>query len=191
MKIGYARVSTDEQTLALQLDALEAAGCDPICRDVGLSGIARDRPGLAEALAAVGQGDTLVVWKLDRLGRSLPHLIEMITGLGAAGIGFRSLSEQIDTSSAGGRLVFHIMGALAEFERSLISERTKAGMQAARKRGKHVGRPRALTRQQIDHARLLIGQGTSQREIAELFGVSANTVGRALIALKKARLTKV
>jgi DNA invertase Pin-like site-specific DNA recombinase len=145
MKIGYARISTDEQTLSLQLDALQAADCENIFSDEGISGATRNRPGLSSALSAVNKGDILVVWKLDRLGRSLPHLLELITGLGEEGIGFQSLSEQIDTSSAGGRLVFHIMGALAEFERSLISERTKAGMKAARRRGIHVGRPQMLS----------------------------------------------
>lgn len=181
MKIGYARVSTDEQNLDLQRQALEAAGCDAVYEDQGVSGAAAERQGLAEALAKVGPGDVLVVWKLDRLGRSLAHLIHVIDGLGKAGAGFVSLSESIDTTTAGGRLIFHMMGALAEFERSLIGERTSAGMQAAKRRGKHVGRPRALTAHQIAHARTLIEAGQETRAgVAELFGVDVATLRRAL-----------
>jgi DNA invertase Pin-like site-specific DNA recombinase len=180
MKIGYARVSTEEQTLNLQTDALQAAGCETICSDEGISGATRNRPGLTDLLSQLKPGDTLVVWKLDRLGRSLPHLLELITGLGDRSIGFRSLSEQIDTSSAGGRLVFHIMGALAEFERSLISERTIAGMTAAKRRGIHVGRPRTLAGERIQHMKELLDQGRSKREVAVLLGVSPNTIGRAV-----------
>lgn len=181
MKIGYARVSTDEQNLDLQRQALEAAGCDAVYEDKGISGAANERPGLAEALAKVGPGDVLVVWKLDRLGRSLAHLIHVIDGLGKAGAGFVSLSESIDTTTAGGRLIFHMMGALAEFERSLIGERTSAGMQAAKRRGKHVGRPRALKKHQIAHARALIEAGQETRAgVAELFGVDVATLRRAL-----------
>lgn len=181
MKIGYARVSTDEQNLDLQRQALEAAGCEAVYEDKGISGAANERPGLAEALAKVGPGDVLVVWKLDRLGRSLAHLIHVIDGLGKAGAGFVSLSESIDTTTAGGRLIFHMMGALAEFERSLIGERTSAGMKAAKRRGKHVGRPRALTEHQIAHARALIEAGQETRAgVAELFGVDVATLRRAL-----------
>lgn len=132
MKIGYARVSTDDQHLDLQRAALKAAGCERVFEDQGLSGVAITRPGLESALAAVGEGDVLVVWKLDRLGRSLASLIGLIDDLGKQGAGFQSLSEHIDTTTAGGRLIFHVMGALAEFERSLIWERTKAGMQTAK-----------------------------------------------------------
>ena len=180
MKIGYARVSTDEQTLSLQLDALQAASCENIFSDEGISGATRDRPGLNDALSTIDKGDTLVVWKLDRLGRSLPHLLELITSLGEKGIGFQSLSEQIDTSSAGGRLVFHIMGALAEFEQSLISERTKAGMKAAKRRGIHVGRPQTLSGERLQHMKELLDRGYSKRRVATLLKVSPNTVGRAV-----------
>ncbi len=141
MLIGYARVSTDEQSVALQIDALERAGCGRIFCDNGLSGVLRSRPALDEALSHVRAGDTLVTWRLDRLGRSLSHLISLVGDLEKRGIAFKSLSEAIDTSTAGGRLQFHMMGALAEFERSLISERTKAGMAAARIRGIRIGRP--------------------------------------------------
>ncbi len=128
MKIGYARVSSGEQNLDLQRDALTAVGCGMIYEDEGVSGAARRRPGLDQALATLKQGDTLVTWRLDRLGRSLPHLIELVAALQDRGCWFVSLNEAIDTGSAGGKLVFHIMGALAEFERALIVERTRAGM---------------------------------------------------------------
>lgn len=181
MKIGYARVSTDEQNLDLQRQALEAAGCQVVHEDRGLSGAARERPGLAQALGQLGAGDVLVVWKLDRLGRSLVHLIGIIDGLGKSGAGFVSLSERIDTTTAGGRLIFHMMGALAEFERSLIGERTAAGMKAAKRRGKHVGRPAKLTAHQLAHARALIEEGKETRAgIAVLFGVDVATLRRAL-----------
>jgi DNA invertase Pin-like site-specific DNA recombinase len=140
MLIGYARVSTDEQTLHLQEDALKAAGCDRLFTDT-ISGATSERPGLAEALDFIRPGDTIVVWRLDRLGRSLRHLIETITDLEKRGIGFRSLTESIDTTSPGGKLIFHIFGALAEFERDLIRQRTRAGLEAARARGRRGGRP--------------------------------------------------
>jgi DNA invertase Pin-like site-specific DNA recombinase len=178
MKIGYARVSTEEQNLDLQLDALHAAGCTTIYQDEGIGGTVKERAGLSQALAALGAKDVLVVWKLDRLGRSLGFLCSLLEELGKQQTGFLSLTDGIDTATSGGKLVFHIMGALAEFERDLIRERTKAGMHAARKRGKHVGRPRSLTLQQVTHAHVLLAAGTSQREVAQLFGVSSNTMGR-------------
>ncbi len=180
MKIGYARVSTEEQNLHLQLDDLKAVGCDKIFQDEGISGITIERDGLSQALLAIGEGDTLVVWKLDRLGRSLSFLCDLIERLGNQGAGFHSLTDGIDTNTSGGTLVFHIMGAMAQFERSLIVERTKAGMAAAKKRGKHIGRPPALSSGQIQHMQELINQGKTQGTVAELFGVSANTIGRAL-----------
>jgi len=180
MKIGYARVSTDEQNLDLQLDALKAAGCEKIFMDQGISGITKERAGLSEALLTVGEGNILVVWKLDRLGRSLGFLCELIERLKGQGAGFQSLTDGIDTTTTGGKLVFHIMGALAEFERDLIRERTKAGMSAAKKRGKHVGRPKALSNGQIQHMKELLNAGKTQAEVAELLGVSTNTIGREL-----------
>src|SRR5947209_7135886 len=144
MQIGYARVSTTEQTLDLQLDALKKAGCSKIFTDTA-SGAKTERKGLDEALAYVRSGDTLVVWRLDRLGRSLKHLIEVVTDLEKRGIGFKSLTENIDTTTSGGKLIFHIFGALAEFERNLIRERTQAGLIAARARGRKGGRPKSLT----------------------------------------------
>src|SRR5438876_12429958 len=142
MLIGYARVSTQEQTLDLQKDALEKIGCTKIFSDV-VSGAKAERTGLHEALEYVREGDTLVVWRLDRLGRSLKHLIETITKLNNRKIGFKSITENIDTTTSGGKLVFHIFGALAEFERDIIRERTKAGLAAARARGRVGGRPKA------------------------------------------------
>src|SRR5438045_5949542 len=144
MNIGYARVSTSDQTLDLQKDALEKIGCTKIFTDTA-SGSKTERKGLAEALAYVREGDTLVVWRVDRLGRSLKHLIETITTLNNRKIGFKSITENIDTTTSGGKLIFHIFGALAEFERDIIRERTKAGLQAARARGRKGGRPRAKT----------------------------------------------
>jgi DNA invertase Pin-like site-specific DNA recombinase len=140
--IGYARVSTTDQHLHLQQDALKSAGCLKIFTDT-ISGATTERKGLDEALDYVRSGDTLVVWRLDRLGRSLKHLIETVTMLQEKGIGFKSLTEQIDTGTSGGKLIFHIFGALAEFERNLIRERTNAGLTAARARGKRGGRPKS------------------------------------------------
>src|SRR5438874_8117257 len=142
MLVGYARVSTSEQTLDLQKDALDKIGCTKIYSDV-VSGAKAERIGLEEALEYVREGDTLVVWRLDRLGRSLKHLIETITKLNNRKIGFKSIQESIDTTTSGGKLVFHIFGALAEFERDIIRERTKAGLTAARARGRLGGRPKA------------------------------------------------
>jgi DNA invertase Pin-like site-specific DNA recombinase len=144
MLIGYARVSTNEQTLDLQKDALENIGCIKIFSDV-VSGAKAERKGLQETLEYVREGDTLVVWRLDRLGRSLKHLIETITRLNNRKIGFKSITENIDTTTSGGKLVFHIFGALAEFERDIIKDRTKAGLTAARARGRLGGRPKAHT----------------------------------------------
>ena len=144
MLIGYARVSTADQTLNLQQDALEQAGCSKIFTDT-ISGAKTERVGLEQALSYVRPGDMLVVWRLDRLGRSLKHLIETITTLHEREIGFKSITENIDTTTSGGKLVFHIFGALAEFERDIIRERTRAGLLAASARGKKGGRPKALT----------------------------------------------
>jgi DNA invertase Pin-like site-specific DNA recombinase len=154
MLIGYARVSTLDQTLALQQDALTEAGCEHTYTDT-VSGSVTDRPGLTQALSHLRSGDTLVIWRLDRLGRSLGHLIETIRVLESRGVRFRSLQEQLDTGTSGGKLVFHVFGALAEFERDLIRERTHAGLTAARKRGRLFGRPHALTSKQVVQLRTL------------------------------------
>jgi len=178
--IGYARVSTDEQNPALQFDALERAGCERIFVDYA-SGARANRPALEDALGILKEGDTLVAWKLDRLGRSLSHLISLISELDARGVAFRSLSEAIDTGTAAGRLLFHVMGALAEFERALISERTRAGMAAARARGAVLGRPSKLSTTQVAAARRsLASAGGSVREVADKFSVSRSTLGRAV-----------
>jgi DNA invertase Pin-like site-specific DNA recombinase len=186
MDIGYARVSTHEQNLDLQLDALKAAGCEKIFTDEGISGMAVERDGLSQAISAVGPGDVLVVWKLDRLGRSLGFLIELVgKRLRENHAGFKSLSDHIDTTSPSGKLFFHMMGALAEFERDLISERTKAGMQAAKRRGKHIGRPLGLTDIQIRHAQEMRKKGSGLAEIGALFNVHPKTVSRALKRAEK------
>src|SRR5438067_717473 len=152
MLIGYARVSTEDQKIDLQIDALKAAGCNKLFQDIA-SGAKSDRAGLEQVIAFAREGDVLVVWKLDRLGRSLQHLIETVTGLAGRGIGFRSLQENIDTTTSGGKLVFHIFGALAEFERELIRERTNAGLRAARARGIKGGRHSVMDEKKIRQAR--------------------------------------
>src|SRR3954452_14385938 len=180
MLIGYARISTLDQTLALQQDALSAAGCEQIYTDT-VSGSVTERPGLTQALSHLRAGDTLVVWCLDRLRRSLPHLIATIRDLQERGVGFRSLQEQIDTTTSGGKLIFHVFGALAEFERDLIRERTHAGLQAARARGRLFGRPKVLTAQQVKQLRTLAkDEGTSVGEICQTLGISRATFYRYL-----------
>jgi DNA invertase Pin-like site-specific DNA recombinase len=179
MLLGYARVSTADQDPTLQRDALTAAGCEKIFADT-ITGTNTERPGLTKALAALAPGDTLLVWKLDRLGRSLSHLVSLIDELGERRVSFRSLSDPIDTASAGGRLVIHIMGALAEFERSLIVERTQAGLQAAKRRGKKLGRPAKLSVAQVAHARALMAAGENGRSVARSFGVARSTLYAAL-----------
>ena len=176
MKIGYARISTNEQNLSLQMDALEKADCGKIFHDQ-ISGAKTQRPGLDEALAYLREGDVLVVWRLDRLGRSLKHLIELVNVLEERGIGFQSLQESIDTTTSGGRLIFHIFGALAEFERGLIQERTYAGLAAARARGRTGGRPKALDAKKTALLyRLYDEKKHSIQEICELVGVSKSTL---------------
>ncbi len=185
MKIGYARISTDEQSLDLQRDALRKAGCVEVFEDRGVSGVTGQRPGLDAALNRIGANDVLGVWNLDRLGRSLPHLIETVKEMGLRGAGFASLSENINTTTAGGKLVFHIMGALAEFERTLIIERVNAGIAAAKKRGQHIGRPHKLTVEQVAHAREVIESGLQTRAgMAALLGVDGSTLWRAMRAAK-------
>src|SRR5690554_5056504 len=182
MIIGYARVSTLDQNLELQRDALEKAGCERVFED-HISGASSERPGWAKATTALREGDTLVVWRLDRLGRSLKHLIDTVNELDGRGIGFKSLTENIDTTTPGGRLVFHIFGALAEFERELIRERTHAGLAAARARGRKGGRPRKLNKRQAATARTLLKDSEhSVTSVAEMLGVSRTTLYRALKA---------
>jgi DNA invertase Pin-like site-specific DNA recombinase len=178
MLVGYARVSTADQNSDLQKDALEKAGCERIFTDVA-SGAQADRAGLAEALAYLRQGDTLVVWKLDRLGRSLKHLIETVQALVSRGLGLRSLQEQIDTTTSGGKLIFHVFGALAEFERDLIRERTRAGLLAARARGRKGGRPRVLDPKQAAMAAALLRDPQMRvSDICDQLKVSKSTLYR-------------
>jgi len=181
MLIGYARVSTNEQNLDLQIDALKKEGVDlaSIFTDK-VTGTKAERPGLENALSHLRSGDTLVVWRLDRLARSLSHLIELVNRLAGQGIAFKSLTERIDTSSATGKLVFHIFGALAEFERNLIKERTVAGLSAARARGRLGGRPRLNPKAaKVVHARKLYAdKSNSIAEICKTLHISRATLYR-------------
>lgn len=178
MLIGYARISTTDQTFALQQDALTAAGCTKIFTDTA-SGSRTDRPGLAEALSFARPGDTVVVWRLDRLGRSLAHLIDTVRDMQQRGVHFRSVQEQLDTGTSGGKLVFHVFGALAEFERDLIRERTMAGLAAARARGRQGGRPRKLGPEKLRQLRTLAADQTnSVRSICHTLGISKATFYR-------------
>jgi DNA invertase Pin-like site-specific DNA recombinase len=163
--IGYVRVSTLDQNPTLQLDALAAAGCAKVFEDRA-SGARADRPGLQKALDYVRDGDVLIVWKLDRLGRSLRHLIETVSVLEKRGVGFRSVTEAIDTTTPGGRLVFHLFGALGQFERELIRERTRAGLAAAEARGRKGGRKPVITSEKLKRAREIIEKGLTVREAA-------------------------
>jgi DNA invertase Pin-like site-specific DNA recombinase len=184
MLIGYARVPTLDQNLDLQIDALKKAGCrtEHIFTDK-VGGAKARRPGLDLALSHLREGDTLVVWKLDRLGRSLPHLIETVTALGRQGIEFKSLTEQIDTTTSGGKLVFRTMAAVAEFVRDSIRERTNAGLSAARARGRSGGRPKALTEKQVAMLRQLAADPNhSVAEICKTLGIGRTTFYRYLQA---------
>jgi DNA invertase Pin-like site-specific DNA recombinase len=176
MLIGYARVSTDDQNLDLQRDALRAAGCGKVYEDK-ISGAKAERPGLALALEVARAGDTLIVWRLDRLGRSLHDLILLARRLDEAGVGLMSVQEKIDTSSSGGKLIFHMFGALAEFERNLVRERTRAGLTAARARGRKGGRPKLLdpVKRQLA-VRLYAEKRHTIGEICRLMGISKPTL---------------
>lgn len=177
--VGYARVSTEDQDPQMQTDALEEAGCARVFVETA-SGVRDDREELAAALDYLRSGDVLVVWRLDRLGRSLRHLIEVVTDLENRGVGFRSLTEGIDTTTAGGRLVFHIFGALSEFERELVSERTRAGLRAARARGAQIGRPAAMDATDVQAAQAMRTSGMTMQEIADRLGVGRSTLYRYL-----------
>jgi len=176
---AYCRLSTADQCADMQLDALRASGCERVFVKKASSG-ARDRPELKSALRALQPGDTLVVWKLDRLARSLRQLIDTIERLQARGVGFKSLTESIDTTTSGGRLIFHIMGALAEFERSIIRERTVAGLAAARERGCVGGRRRKLSDSDVLSARAARAAGASIPDLASRYGVGVSTIYRRL-----------
>jgi DNA invertase Pin-like site-specific DNA recombinase len=178
--IGYARVSTKEQNLQLQLDALTKAGCARIFQDDGVSGKYASRPELDECFEALAPGDVLVVWKLDRLGRSLQHLVAAVNDLRDRGIGFRSLTEGIDTSTASGELVFHVFAALAQFERALIIERTMAGLQVARDKGYVGGRSPALDAQQAKTVKEMLARGLTVSATARALRVSRPTIYRII-----------
>jgi DNA invertase Pin-like site-specific DNA recombinase len=177
--IGYARVSTLDQDPALQLDALIAAECSKIFED-RISGARADRPGLRQALDYARDGDVLIVWKLDRLGRSLPHLIETVAALEKRGVGFRSLTEAIDTTTPGGRLVFHLFGALGQFERDLIQERTRAGLAAAAARGRKGGRKPVVSADKLARARSMVAKGLTVREAATRLKIGKTALYEAL-----------
>ena len=178
MLVGYARVSTQDQTLDLQLDALKHAGCEKFYTDTA-SGAKAERKGLEEALDYAREGDILVVWRLDRLGRSLRHLIETITTLNNRKVGFKSITENIDTTTSGGKLVFHIFGALAEFERDIIRERTTAGLEAARARGRFGGRRSVMTPAKLRLAQAAMGRpDTTVGQLCEELGISRMTLYR-------------
>ncbi len=180
MHIGYARVSTQEQNPELQLDALAKAGCEQVFQEK-ISGKDRDRPELETCLKVLRKGDTLVVWRLDRLGRSLKDLVEIVHALEERGIGFQSLTEKIDTTHAGGKLVFHVFAALAEFERNLIRERTLAGLAAARARGRKGGRKPKLSASDVRKAAAMLHDPfMTKTEVARHFGVSRVTLNLAL-----------
>jgi DNA invertase Pin-like site-specific DNA recombinase len=179
MLVGYGRVSTTDQNPALQEDALRAAGCQKLFLETISSG-KKDRPQLTAALDYVREGDTLVVWRLDRLARSLHQLIETVNALKKRGIALKSLNEDIDTGTPGGMLIFHVFGAIAEFERGIIRERTKAGVAAAKARGRNGGRPAKLDVEKTQHAMTMLAAGTSVSSVARSFGVSRSTVLRSV-----------
>jgi DNA invertase Pin-like site-specific DNA recombinase len=181
MRIGYARVSTEEQNLGLQIDALTAAGCERIYRDDGVSAVAPERPEFVAALADLRPGDTLVIWKMDRAFRSLLDALRVLEQLEQRGVNFHSLTDAIDTGTPMGRFVYQIRNAFAELERALIVERTRAGMAAARRRGVRIGRPEKLSAEQIAEARTQIAAGNATiTALAHAFGVSPRTLSRAL-----------
>ena len=177
MRIGYARVSTAEQSLALQLDALRDAGCERVFTEHA-SAVHTPRLGLNEARSYLRSGDVLVVWKLDRLGRSVKGLVDLVGALAAEGVQFQSLTDGIDTTTPHGRFFFHLMASLAQMERELIGERTKAGLEAARKRGRMGGRKRRMTPSKIASAQQLLRGGRPPREVAHNLGVSVPTLYR-------------
>jgi len=181
MLIGYARVSTQDQNLELQTEALERAGCKKIFED-RMSGSRAERPGLAQARDTLRRGDTLVVWKLDRLGRSVKHLVDLVGELQQQGIQFKSLTDSIDTGTASGRFFFHVMASLAEMERELIVERTRAGLEVARQLGRKGGRKRKMTDSKIKAAKKLLASGVPPRDVASNLGISVPTLYRWLPA---------
>lgn len=177
MLIGYARVSTDDQKLELQLDALKTAKCKRIFTDK-LGGSRKERPGLNDALSHLRSGDTLIVWKLDRLGRTVKGLVDLISELEEQGVNFKSLTDGIDTTTSAGRFFFHVMASLAQMERELTLERTKAGLIAARKLGRVGGRKRIMTDSKINSARKLLASGHTPKDVSHDLGISIATLYR-------------
>ena len=184
MRIGYARVSTEDQNLTLQTDALQGAGCTRIFQDQ-MTGSRMDRPGLQEAISHLREDDTLVVWKLDRLGRGVKGLVDLVAELEKRQVHFQSLTDQIDTSTPAGRFFFHVMASLAQMERELIVERTRAGLEAARSQGRVGGRRRMMTESKIESARQLLRSGIAAREVARNLGVAVPTLYRWLPAAER------
>ena len=185
MRIGYARVSTEEQNLELQIHALSKAGCDRQFSDK-MSGSRNDRPGLKEALSHLREDDTLVVWKLDRLGRGVKSLVDLVADLEGRGVHFQSITDQIDTSTPAGRFFFHVMASLAQMERELVVERTRAGLAAARRQGRVGGRKRVMTEGKVEAARQLLANGALPKDVATTLGVSVPTLYRWLPASARA-----
>ena len=185
MLIGYARVSTQDQNLELQREALAKAGCQKVFEDK-VSGTRADRPGLAKTLEMLREGDTLVVWKLDRLGRSVKNLVDLVGQLHQQGVHFKSLTDAIDTATPSGRFFFHVMASLAEMERELTGERTRAGLEAARQLGRKGGRKRKMTDSKIESARKLLASGVPPRDVAKNLGVSVPTLYRWIPASSQA-----
>lgn len=181
MLIGYARVSTQDQNLTLQREALINAGCEKVFEDK-VSGTRADRPGLSKMLEMLREGDTLVVWKLDRLGRSVKQLVDMVSELNKQGIQFKSLTDSIDTGTTSGRFFFHVMASLAEMERELTIERTRAGLEVAKKLGRKGGRKPKMTDSKIESAKKLLSSGVPPKEVAKNLGVSVSTLYRWLPA---------
>ncbi|WP_276742872.1 recombinase family protein [Pantoea septica] len=189
MLIGYIRVSTNDQNTDLQRKALQSADCELIFED-RMSGKTSDRPGLKKALRCLQPGDTLVVWKLDRLGRSMRHLVTLTEELRERGVNFRSLTDSIDTSTAAGRFFFHVMGALAEMERELIVERTRAGLAVARDRGRIGGRRRKMTDSVVHRARCMLAQGATLLQVSLVLDVSVKTIYRYIPSAEQEALRK-
>lgn len=183
--IGYARVSTEDQCLDLQIDALNAAGCDVIFHDDGISAVSKDRPGFDQAMATMTAGDVLVVWKMDRAFRSLKNALDTLEEFERRNLSFRCITENIDTATAMGICFFQIRHSFAELERNLIRERTRAGMAAAKARGVHVGRPRKMSDHDIAYAHVLLKHQPqlSRAELARRFGVSPRTINRILLSV--------
>ena len=181
MRVGYARVSTPDQRLDVQKEALTRSGCDKVYEDTA-SGRSLDRPGLTKAIDKLRDGDTFVVWKLDRLGRSVKQLVDLVSQFEEEGVNFVSLTDAIDTSTPAGRFFFHVMASLAEMERELTVERTRAGLATARKRGRVGGRRRLMTDGKLEAARSLLASGLPPREVASNLGVSIATLYRWLPA---------